>query len=117
MAFIGGSEVIFLDEPTSGMDPSARRCLWQMIKDARSSRIIILTTHYMDEADFLGDQIAIMSEGRLVCSGSSVFLKNKFGLGYSLTAVKTDEEVAGEEIIEHVRRFIPEAKTADNGSL
>jgi ATP-binding cassette subfamily A (ABC1) protein 3 len=52
-----------LDEPTAGMDLSARRKLWNMLKNYKHNRIIILTTHYMDEADILGDRIGIMSGG------------------------------------------------------
>lgn len=63
IAFIGGSKVILLDEPTSGMDAYARRLLWDMIKKYKENRLILLTTHNMDEADYLGDRIAIMSHG------------------------------------------------------
>jgi ATP-binding cassette subfamily A (ABC1) protein 3 len=61
-----------------------------MLKLYKKDRIIILTTHYMDEADILGDRIGIMSRGKMKCLGTSVFLKNKFGVGFNLTAVKTD---------------------------
>ena len=77
-----------MDEPTSGMDLSARRGLWNMLRKYRRDRIIILTTHYMDEADVLGDRIGIMANGQLKCLGSSLFLKNKFGGGYKLIIVK-----------------------------
>lgn len=77
-----------LDEPTSGMDLGARRNLWDMLKSYKKDRIIILTTHYMDEADVLGDRIGIMCKGTLQCIGSSLFLKNRFGLGYKITFVK-----------------------------
>ena len=60
IAFIGNSKLIFLDEPTSGMDTSARRYIWELLKNYKNDRIILLTTHFMDEADFLGDRIAIM---------------------------------------------------------
>lgn len=60
------------------MDTSARRYIWEMLKNYKNDRIVILTTHFMDEADFLGDRIAIMGEGVLKCCGSSVFLKNKY---------------------------------------
>ena len=65
-----------LDEPTSGMDLSSRRVLWNMLKKYKKDRIIILTTHYMDEADILGDRIGIMADGKIMCLGSSLFLKN-----------------------------------------
>jgi len=63
IAMIGGSKFVLLDEPTAGMDLSARRKLWNMLKNYKHNRIIILTTHYMDEADILGDRIGIMTEG------------------------------------------------------
>jgi ATP-binding cassette, subfamily A (ABC1), member 3 len=58
------------------MDTSARRHIWEMLKKYKNDKIIVLTTHFMDEADFLGDRIAIMGHGKLICCGSSVFLKN-----------------------------------------
>ena len=88
MALIGGSKLVILDEPTSGMDLGARRNLWDMLKKHKRDRIIILTTHYMDEADVLGDRIGIMAKGNLMCLGSSLFLKNRFGVGYKITLVK-----------------------------
>lgn len=88
IALIGNSRLVVLDEPTAGMDLSARRRLWNMLKKYKQDRIIILTTHYMDEADILGDRIGIMNEGELVCLGTPLNLKNRFGTGYTLTAVK-----------------------------
>ena len=92
IAMIGGSKLVLLDEPTAGMDVSARRGLWDMLKNYRRDRIIILTTHYMDEADVLGDRIGIMAQGQLMCLGSSLFLKNRFGSGYKLTMVKRNKK-------------------------
>lgn len=57
------------------MDTYARRLLWEMIKKYKSDWLVILTTHNMDEADYLGDRIGIMSEGEMVVCGSSLFLK------------------------------------------
>ncbi|XP_063678644.1 phospholipid-transporting ATPase ABCA3-like isoform X4 [Bolinopsis microptera] len=88
VALAGGSKVVILDEPTAGMDPYARRATWDLILENKEGRTILLTTHYMDEADFLGDRVAIMASGKLVCSGSSMFLKKKYGVGYHLTLVK-----------------------------
>jgi len=58
--------------------------MWDLIKEIKKDKIIILTTHYMDEAEYLGDRIAIMAEGSIVCCGSSSFLKNNFGGGHKL---------------------------------
>ena len=80
IALIGDSRVVILDEPTSGMDPEARRQIWDILQKARQGRTMLLTTHFMDEADYLGDRIAIMAKGKLVCSGSSLFLKKRYGV-------------------------------------
>lgn len=81
-----------LDEPTSGMDLGARRNLWDMLKSYKKDRIIILTTHHMDEADVLGDRIGIMVQGQLQCIGSPLFLKNRFGVGNRITFVKKNRK-------------------------
>ena len=88
IALIGDSKVVFVDEPTSGVDPWSRRNMWEIIQNHREGRVIILTTHFMDEADLLGDRIAIMAEGKLKCCGSSLYLKQLYGAGYRLTFVK-----------------------------
>uniref|UniRef100_A0A8D2BUY0 ABC transporter domain-containing protein n=1 Tax=Sus scrofa TaxID=9823 RepID=A0A8D2BUY0_PIG len=80
IALIGGSKVVILDEPTSGMDPASRRATWNLLQHYKQDRTILLTTHDMDEADLLGDRIAIMVNGSLRCCGSSIFLKKIYGL-------------------------------------
>ena len=72
-------KVVLLDEPSSGMDPSARRLTWDVLKKYNPGRTILLTTHFMDEADVLGDVITIMASGKVVCAGSPLFLKTKLG--------------------------------------
>lgn len=93
VALCGGSRLVLLDEPTAGMDLGARRNLWDMLKLHKKDKIIILTTHYMDEADVLGDRIGIMVRGELKCIGSPLFLKNRFGIGYKITLVKKQKKV------------------------
>lgn len=90
IALIGGSKFVLLDEPSSGLDLQARRQLWNMLKEYKKDRIVLLTTHYMDEADILGDRIGIMANGKMTCLGSSMFLKEKFGFGYNLSIVKKE---------------------------
>lgn len=68
-----------LDEPTSGMDAVSRRAIWDLLQQHKSDRTVLLTTHFMDEADLLGDRVAIMAKGELQCCGSSLFLKRKYG--------------------------------------
>ena len=63
---VGGSEVLFLDEPSSGMDPYTRRLFWGLLKKLQSTRAIVVTTHSMDEADVLATRIGIMSEVKFI---------------------------------------------------
>ncbi|XP_063756662.1 phospholipid-transporting ATPase ABCA1-like isoform X2 [Eleginops maclovinus] len=88
IAFVGGSKIVILDEPTAGVDPYARRGIWDLLLKYKQGRTIILSTHHMDEADILGDRIAIISHGKMRCCGSSLFLKKCFGSGYYLTLVR-----------------------------
>ncbi|KAL3115156.1 hypothetical protein niasHT_016249 [Heterodera trifolii] len=87
VALIGNSSVVLLDEPSAGMDAKARRDLGDLLKNIKQDRTILLTTHYMEEADTLADRIVIIANGRLACNGSPQFLKNRFGTGYRLHIV------------------------------
>ena len=85
IAFIGRPSVVFLDEPTTGMDPAARRYLWTVIKNARDlGMTIVLTTHSMEECEALSTKIGIMVNGQFKCLGSIQQLKSKYGKGYTL---------------------------------
>ncbi|NXA54996.1 ABCA2 protein, partial [Nothocercus julius] len=92
IAFVGGSRAVILDEPTAGVDPYARRAIWDLILKYKPGRTILLSTHHMDEADLLGDRIAIISHGKLKCCGSPLFLKSTYGDGYKLTVVKKQSD-------------------------
>lgn len=72
-----------------------------MLKKNKKDKIIIMTTHYMDEADILGDRIAIMSEGKIQCTGSSLFLKQRYGVGYNLVIAKQKREP-----MPHIDKFV-----------
>nr|CAD7579777.1 unnamed protein product [Timema californicum] len=148
IALVGISKVLVLDEPTSGMDPEARREIWDLllvkvlaahnscvtisvhtqheqgthrsvrgrhdmshltatvfIKSMRGSRTILITTHFMEEADVLGDRIAIMDHGRVHCYGTSLFLKKLYGAGYHLKLMKQENcniELVSKLVHEHV---------------
>ncbi|MBN3289285.1 ABCA3 protein, partial [Polypterus senegalus] len=122
IALIGDSKVVMLDEPTSGMDPAARRATWDLLHSQKHGRTILLTTHFMDEADLLGDRIAIMAKGELQCCGSPLFLKNKYdnepifeiivhlslGAGYHMVIVK-DALCNVSEITRLVKMYVPNA--------
>jgi ATP-binding cassette subfamily A (ABC1) protein 3 len=83
MSLVACPMVEFLDEPTTGVDPVSRRSLIKMLKRLKNSSMI-LTTHRMDEAESLCDNIAIMINGRFVCYGSPGHLKTTYGQGYSI---------------------------------
>lgn len=128
IAFCGDSKVVFLDEPTSGMDPFSRRFTWNVIRKYRQDRCIVLTTHFMDEADLLGDRIAILGEGKLQCVGSSIFLKKTYGVGYQLTLEKapfrddqgnmimSEDQRANKEgnVISLIENYVEEASVLSN---
>lgn len=82
MMFTGGSSVCCVDEVSSGLDPISRRKIWDILLAERGRRTIVLTTHFLDEAELLADHIAILSKGSLEAEGSTVELKNRFGPGY-----------------------------------
>lgn len=109
IAFVGNSRLVVLDEPTAHLDIGARRRVWNLLKSMSKGRTILLTTHYMDEADLLGDQIGIMGQGRLLCSGSSSFLKAKYGIGYNL-AVFIEPEASRATLDELVCRSVPDVE-------
>jgi ABC-2 type transport system ATP-binding protein len=75
MALVSDPRVLFLDEPTLGLDPQARRAIWEYIAELKGKKTILLTTHYMEEADSLSDRIGIIDEGRVVALGTSQELK------------------------------------------
>ncbi|GJQ88078.1 hypothetical protein Trydic_g13091 [Trypoxylus dichotomus] len=113
IAMCGRSKIVILDEPTAGMDPAARRALWDMILNQKAGRTILLSTHFMDEADLLGDRIAIMAGGQLQCCGSSFFLKKKYGAGYHLIIDKSQEcDVNG--VTNILKAHIPNIKVETN---
>lgn len=119
IAVCGGSKFVVLDEPTAGMDPLARRELWNLLTQLRKGRTMLLTTHYMDEADTLGDRIGIMARGRMVCCGTSQFLKLRYGPGYKLVI----EHQAGgrashaDRVLELIQKHVPSAALSAEESI
>ena len=73
------SQVLILDEPASGLDPLARRDAWELLRSYRKGRTILLSTHYVQEADYIFDRVAFMVDGRLRCCGTPTALKQEYG--------------------------------------
>nr|XP_020753122.1 ATP-binding cassette sub-family A member 17-like [Odocoileus virginianus texanus] len=105
IALLGEPVVIFLDEPSTGMDPVARRLLWGTVARARKSgKAIIITSHSMEECEALCTRLAIMVQGQFKCLGSPQHLKSKFGSGYSLRAkIRSDGQ---QETLEEFKAFV-----------
>merc|ERR1712166_1433981 len=84
-SLIGNPSVVYMDEPSTGLDPASKHQLWDVISASKAGKSMILTTHSMEEADVLCDRIAIMAGGELQCIGRSWQLKRRFGKGYTAT--------------------------------
>ncbi len=105
LALVNAPELLFLDEPTTGLDPQARRNFWDLVKRLkREGKTILLTTHYMEEAYELCDEIAIMDQGRILARGQPDELLKKMFEGVSIEIPKEDLGVK----IEHLRTQVPE---------
>ncbi|KAM6499563.1 hypothetical protein JOM56_005071 [Amanita muscaria] len=114
---VGGSEIVLVDECTSGVDPLSRRSLWRTLVAVRGSRTVVFTTHFLDEADLLADQIVILdAPGKVVAQGTPVALKRELGKGYSLqvtfdAAIDAEKaDLARSELLQRIRALTPDAQ-------
>jgi ABC-2 type transport system ATP-binding protein len=99
VALVGDPDLIFLDEPTTGFDPSARRDAWNMIEGLKSlGKTIFLTTHYMDEAQHLADRVAILARGRIVAEGAPNELGAGGAAGATVVRFRLPQRVKPEQI-------------------
>ena len=96
MALMSDPLILFLDEPTLGLDPHARRSVWNYIEKLKKEKTILLTTHYLEEADSLADHIAIIHDGKIIEAGTSGELKSRHS--NSKTIKITSENITGEVI-------------------
>ena len=115
-AVVGETKILILDEPTSGLDPESRRDIWNILLKLKKDNSILITTHHMEEADALGDKIAIMETGELNAYGSPMFLKNFYGSGYTLKMLKNQETNNFDKTSVHntIKRHIPMAEQKDS---
>ncbi|XP_072301151.1 glucosylceramide transporter ABCA12 [Eucyclogobius newberryi] len=115
IAFIGGSRLVVLDEPTTGVDPCSRRSIWDIVIQHKKGRTIIMSTHHLDEAEVLSDRIAFLERGGLKCCGSPFYLKDQLGQGYKLTLTKKihngdKKQIDNAELKAFVQVHVPEAR-------
>jgi ABC-2 type transport system ATP-binding protein len=113
MALIHDPPIIFLDEPTLGLDPQARRVMWQHIAQLKKGKTILLTTHYMEEADSLSDEIAIIDEGKIVASGTPNQLKK--GLKSGTSAILVEGKNITPEVIITLKSKYAEVNMIEGG--
>ncbi|XP_073416062.1 ABC-type organic anion transporter ABCA8-like isoform X1 [Dendrobates tinctorius] len=109
IALLGDPQILLLDEPTAGLDPRSRHYIWALLKKRKANQVTMFSTQFMDEADILADRKAVISNGRLKCVGSSLFLKRKWGTGYHLR-MQVPPSCDPEKMTSIIRQHIPNAK-------
>ncbi|MFC2068400.1 ATP-binding cassette domain-containing protein [Chloroflexota bacterium] len=112
MALVSDPQVLFLDEPTLGLDPQSRRSVWEHIAELKGKKTIVLTTHYLEEADALADRIAIIDEGKIVALGTSRELKESIS-DMQVMIVKAKNLTT--DVIEGLKKIYPEVKEVEDG--
>ncbi|KAK0586980.1 hypothetical protein LWI29_015655 [Acer saccharum] len=103
ISLIGDPKVVYMDEPSTGLDPASRNSLWNVVKHAKQGRAIILTTHSMEEAEVLCDRLGIFVDGGLQCIGNPKELKARYGGSYVFTiTTSSDHEEEVEKMVRHL---------------
>ncbi len=102
LALVNNPQLVFLDEPTTGLDPQARRAVWEVIRNLKSEgRTVLLTTHYLEEAEELADKVAIMNKGRIITSGTPTEIIQRHGAGEKIR-VKGDQK-----LVDYLKKSVP----------
>jgi len=113
ISLVNDPEIVFLDEPTTGLDPKARRDVWDAIKELKTrGKTVFLTTHYMDEAYYLADRICVLHNGQIIAEGTPEDLINRYGGGNMLIIRECNEDTRNELI-----KSIPDCKIEGNDVL
>jgi ABC-2 type transport system ATP-binding protein len=112
MALVSDPQVLFLDEPTLGLDPQSRRGIWEHIAELKGKKTIVLTTHYLEEADALADRIAIMDEGKIAALGTPQELKDGIS---DIQVMVVRAKNLPPDAIEGLKELYPEVKAIDGG--
>jgi ABC-2 type transport system ATP-binding protein len=112
MALVSDPQVLFLDEPTLGLDPQSRRGIWEHIAELKGKKTILLTTHYLEEADALADRIAIIDEGKIVALGTPQELKDSIS---DMQVMVVKAKNLPPDAIEGLKEIYPEVKATEDG--
>ena len=110
LSLIGNSQIILLDEPTSGMDPISKKTFWKLLKNNKNDKIIILTTHSFEEAENLGDRIGFLLDANFICYGNPSFLKEKYPCGITINILLSKSK---DKIDENKQKIINQIKQYD----
>lgn len=103
MSLTGNPKIVFLDEPSSGLDPVKRRHFWSLVKKVTEQRAVLLTTHLMEEADTLCSEIGILTSGKMRCVGNSIYLKKTFTHGIKIQIVLDHEVCSTEQFMKRIQ--------------
>jgi len=111
MALVSDPQVLFLDEPTLGLDPQSRRAIWEHIEHLKGEKTVVLTTHYLEEADALADRVAIIDEGKIVALGTPKDLKESIA-GDQVLVV---EAALTDDAVDALRKLYPVVRRTESG--
>jgi ABC-2 type transport system ATP-binding protein len=112
MALVSNPQVLFLDEPTLGLDPQSRRAIWEHIAEFKGKKTIVLTTHYLEEADTLADRIAIIDAGKIIALGTSRELKDSIS---DMQVMVVTAKNLTPDAIEGLKGIYPEVTATEDG--
>ena len=112
MALVSDPQVLFLDEPTLGLDPQSRARLWEEIRQLKGEKTLVLTTHYLEEADAMADRIAIIDHGKVVTEGTSHELKASIA---ESNIMRLEADGLTDEVIEELRTLYPDIRRVEGG--
>lgn len=115
LSLVGDVNIIILDEPTTGLDPLSRRHVWNLINLVKRQKIVVLTTHNMEEADYLGDTIMIIHQGRVKAIGDSLFLKKNYGKGYQINLTLDHDKAA--EMSALLSHYLPSSTLINTSAI
>ena len=133
ISLAGNPSIVFLDEPTTGLDPENKRQIWEILSNCKNNKCMILTTHLMEEAEVLSDRIGIIVNGSLKCLGTQYKLKKNYGKGFKLVINLVSSSVSynsfgknrnlseeefleerSQNIINFIKKFFPNSNLHEN---
>lgn len=116
LPFCGNSKIVLLDDPTMGLESNSRKQIWDMIKEEKKHRTVIIATNSTKEALTVGDRIGILNGGSIKAMGSPSFLKKCFGIGYKIKCLKEKDDCAVDQVTRILKIFVPDVKVFSENS-